>query len=401
MDESGDQNTNIDGDNNSVTNELHVHKSNSEVKMPYEDFQRRIELERKDAIEEHKKASDAEKVKLEQKIAELDLRLADVPKAFQAFKERIARLESMLEREGNEIGNKKLMEAREALEKGDFSKADDLFAEIEAREKLAVERSARAAFARGEIAEQEIRWYDAVEHYTRAAHLNPCFETLIIAQKITYDIENYDSSLSFGLEAQKAAIKEHGKKSEQYATSINNLAGVYLVQKQYKEAERLLKEVLKISQDTFGKKHPEVAMSLNNFGGIYQEQKQYRKATYLFKKALNIYKESLGLKHPVTANTLNNLGSSYRALGEFTKAKPLLKQALKIRKEILGDNHLETANSLSSFGYLYFTQGQYTKAEPFYLQALKIIEANFGQDHPRTKKVKGDCECIKEILANT
>ncbi len=401
MDESGDQNTNIDGDNNSVTNELHVHKSNSEVKMPYEDFQRRIELERKDAIEEHKKASDAEKVKLEQKIAELDLRLADVPKAFKEFKERIARLESMLEREGNEIGNKKLMEAREALEKGDFSKADDLFAEIEAREKLAVERSARAAFARGEIAEQEIRWYDAVEHYTRAAHLNPCFETLIIAQKITYDIENYDSSLSFGLEAQKAAIKEHGKKSEQYATSINNLAGVYLVQKQYKEAERLLKEVLKISQDTFGKKHPEVAMSLNNFGGIYQEQKQYRKATYLFKKALNIYKESLGLKHPVTANTLNNLGSSYRALGEFTKAKPLLKQALKIRKEILGDNHLETANSLSSFGYLYFTQGQYTKAEPFYLQALKIIEANFGQDHPRTKKVKGDCECIKEILANT
>ena len=376
----------------------HVHNDNP---LTSEQFKRIIQLERKDAIEECTKASDAEKVKLEQKIAELDRRLADVPKAFQEFKERIARLESILEREGNEIGNKKLVEARDALEKGDFSKADELFAEIEAREELAVKRSARAAFARGEIAEQEIRWYDAVEHYTRAAHLNPCFENLISAQKLTFDVGTYDSSLSFGLDAQKVAIKEHGEKSNQYATSLNNLANVYLIQKQYKEAEPLLKEALKIIQDIFGKKTPEVAMSLNNLGGMYQEKKQYREATYFFKRAFNISKETLGVKHTLTATTLNNLGGTYNTLGEFRTAKPLLKQALKIRKEILGDNHPDTANSYNILGGLYANQGHYAKAEPYLWQALEILEMTLGPDHPDTIWAKGYYEENKKALATT
>ncbi len=187
----------------------HVHNDNP---LTPEQFERIIQLEREDAVKKYKKASDAEKIKLEQKIAELDRRLADVPKTFQEFKERIARLESILEREGNEIGNKKLMEAREALEKGDFSKADAIFAEIETREQLAVERSARAAYARGEIAEQEIRWKDAAEHYTRAAQLAPCFKNLIMSQKFSTQIGDYDSALHFALKAKKAAIKEYGKR---------------------------------------------------------------------------------------------------------------------------------------------------------------------------------------------
>ncbi len=401
MSDSKEQHTKIKGDGNTVNNELHVHKSNSEVKMPYEDFQRRIKLERNEAVEDYKKASDAEKVKLEQKIAELDLRLADVPKAFQAFKERIARLESMLEREGNEIGNKKLVEARDALEKGDFSKADDLFAEIEAREELAVKRSARAAFARGEIAEQEIRWYDAAEHYARAAQLDPCFETLLSAQKLTYDIDDYDSALSLGLDVQKAAIKEHGEDTEEYATSLSNLGVVYNRLQEYKLAEPLHKEALKIRQNIFGNKHPDVGVSLNNLGGMYQLKKQHKKATHFLRRALNISKESLGLKHPVTATTISNLGGSYRALGEFKKAKPLLKQALKIRKEILGDNHPNTADSLDSLGNLYFTQGQYTKAEQLVLQALEILEATLGLEHPNTKKSRQNYESVKKRLAKT
>ncbi len=264
-----------------------------------------------------------ERAILQAQIDELKSRQADPEKALQDEQELKIKIRADLEREGNEIGNKKLMEAWDALEEGNFSKADDLFAEIEAREELAVKRSARAAFARGEIAEQEIRWYDAAKHYARAAQLNPCFENLISAQKLTFDAGDYDSALSLGLDAQKAAIKKHGEKSEQYANILNNLASVYLIQKQYKGAESLFKEALKLHQDIFGKKTPEVALSLNNLGGIYQEQKQHREATYFLKRALNINKEMLGIKHSLTATTLNNLGGSYRDMGEFKKAKPL------------------------------------------------------------------------------
>ena len=400
MSDSKEINTKIKGDNNTVNTGLHVHKSNSEMKIPYEDFQRRIELERKDAIEEHKKASDVEKVDLEQKIAELNRRLSDVPKAFEELQKRNTELEELVKHGDNKAIEKKFQKAIDAFKENEFAKADKILIEMEETETLNKKNFGDIAYARGNVAEQDVRWNDAAKHYARAAQLDPCFKNLISAQKLTFDVGSYDSALSLGLDAQKAAIKEHGENSKQYAISLNNLAGVYLIQKQYKEAESFNKEALKIRQNVFGEKHPEVAMSLNNLGGIYQEQKQYREATYFFKRALNIKKEFLGLKHYSTANTLNNLGGAYITLGEFKKAKPLLKQALKIRKETLGDNHPDTATSLNNLGEIYREQRKYRQALPMFQQALEILEVNLGLEHPDTKKIRHNYELLKKDMAN-
>ncbi len=63
----------------------------------------------------------------------------------QEARKTIDKLEDGLTREGNSIGGDRMAEARQALEAGDFSIADALFAEIEDQEMLAVERTARAA----------------------------------------------------------------------------------------------------------------------------------------------------------------------------------------------------------------------------------------------------------------
>ncbi|MCH8168830.1 MAG: DUF4062 domain-containing protein, partial [Proteobacteria bacterium] len=97
--------------------------------------------------------------------AEVERKLGDLEQSFAQAKTRITDLEALLAREGNQIGGDRLAEARAALEQGDFSKADDLFAEIEAREAMAVQSAARAAYGRGEIAEEQVRWADAAEHY--------------------------------------------------------------------------------------------------------------------------------------------------------------------------------------------------------------------------------------------
>ncbi len=327
--------------------------------------------------------------------------LANLPQAFEKAQAQIAELKAKLEREGNEIGAEKLAVAITALEQGDFSKADELFAEIEAREELAVKRSARAAFARGKIAEQEVRWYDAAKHYARTAQIDPSFDTLIKAQELAFSIGDYDSALSFGKDAKKAAIKEHGEYTKEYATSLNDIGVVYDGLKEYKLAEPLHKESLKIRQDILGKKHPDIAKSLNNLGGIYYNQKQYRESTYILKRALNMYKEVVGIKHSLTADTLSNLGAAYRELGEFKKAKPFLKRALKIRKEIFGYNHPDIANSYNNLGGLYADQGQYKKAEPFAWQAVEIIENAFGPDHPDAKLFKKNYKYIKKRMPKT
>ncbi len=400
MSDSKEINTKIKGDNNTVNTGLHVHKSNSEMKMPYEDFQRRIELERKDAIEEHKKASDAEKVDLEKKIAELNRRLADVPKAFEELQKRNTELEEIVKHGDNKAIEKKFQKSIDAFNENEFAKADKILMEIEETEKLDKKDFGNIAYARGNVAEQDIRWKDAAEHYARAVQLAPSFNSLISAQKLALAIGDYDSALSFGLDAQKSAIKEHGEDSKQYALSVSGLALIHMEQKKYELAEPLHKESLKIRENIFGKKHPEVAVCLNNLGGIYQIKNQHRKATYFFKRALNINKEALGVKHYITATILNNLGSSYSELGEFKEAKPLLKRALKIRKEILGDNHPDTATSLNNLGALYRDQKKYRQAVSMFQQALEILEATLGLEHPNTKNTRISYENNKIRLAN-
>ncbi len=401
MDESGDQNTNIDGDNNSVTN---VEQSISENQMviPKEIYRENLEnaVKRKE-LELQVAAHNDEKIQLYKQIDDLKNSLANLPESLKKAQERNAELEVLLKHGDNKVVEKKLKRAMNAIKENNFTKADNILTEIEETEKLDKKDFGSIAYARGAVAEQDIRWQDAAEHYTRAAQLNPCFENLISAQTLSRSIGDYNSALSLAQKATKAAIKEHGEDSKQYARSISNLALVHMDQKKYELAEPLLKESLKIRENIFGKKSPEVALSLTNLGGIYQEKEQHREATNFLKRALNIQKESLKGKHPDTATILSNLGGSYGMLGDFKKAKPFIKRALKIRKEIFGDNHPDTANSYYNLGGLYSRQGQYKKAEPFALQALEILEAILGLEHPKTKRAKINYENIKKHLANT
>ncbi len=377
--------------------------------------------------------------------AELDEfknRQDDPEKALKKEQEFKANIKADLEREGNRIGSEKMIAAQDALENGDFSKADDLFAEIEAREKLVVERSARAAFARGQIANQDVRLTDAAEHYARAAQLQPCFETLIIAHELAFNIGDYDSALSLGLDAEKAAIKDYEKESEQHARAINDLATLYKQKAQYKDAELLYNKSLEIRKKLFGKSHPAVAVSLNNLASVYHLQGQYEIAEPLYQQAIEINRNELGENNPATANNLNNLADLYRLQRQYDKAEPLLKSAIKnhrntfgdrhpstatslnnlallyddmkrykeseelydesltICREVLGDNHPDTANSFNNLGGLYFIQGQYAKAEPLCRKGLEIFEVIFGHDHPNTKAAKQNYEILKECLAN-
>ncbi len=383
------------------------------------------------------------KTHLQAQIDELNNRLADLPKAFQEVRKRIASLESALEREGNEIGDKKLREAQNALEKGDFSKADELFAEIEAREELAVKRSARAAFARGEIAEQEIRWYDAVKHYTRAAHLDPCFNNLIRAQELAHGIGNYDSALSLGMMAKKTAIAEYGEESSEHAVvlhlfgasyhgkgqyekaapfyqqameineaefgkndpqralNMGGLAAVYKELGMYKDAEFLFKECLEIIKMTLGNENTHTASTINNIAGLYKRQGNYTDAEQLYQQAMNIYKEIFGENHPHTATSINNLADTYTELGKYEEALKLHWQALNIYKELLGENHSNIAASNNNIAIVYVRQGRYKDADPLFEKAVKLLETTLGDEHPNTKGVRKNYEENKERLANT
>ena len=95
---------------------------------------------------ELEKAHGAERQQLQDKIDELNRRLANPEEALAQQHAKILDLEARLERLGNRIGGDRLNAAREALHAGEFTLADDIFAEIDAARELDVQEAASAAF---------------------------------------------------------------------------------------------------------------------------------------------------------------------------------------------------------------------------------------------------------------
>ena len=182
------------------------------------------------------------------------------------------------------------------------------------------------------------------------------------------------------------AIKEKalGHDHVSTAATINNLAFLYYNQGSYAKAEPLFSRALAIREKALGPDHSDTAQSLNNLAALYDSQGAYAKAEPLYRRALAIREKALGPDHPATASSFNNLAALYDSQGAYAKAEPLYIRALAINEKALGPYHPDTANSLNNLALLYDNKGSYAKAEALYRRALAIREKALGPDHPAT-----------------
>ena len=82
-----------------------------------------------------------------------------------------------------------------------------------------------------------------------------------------------------------------------------------------------------------------VGTSLSNLAGMYMDQGRYAEADPLFKRALAIDEKALGPEHPDVGQSLNNLAAVYLYQGRYGEAEPLFKRALAIDEKALGPDH--------------------------------------------------------------
>ncbi len=193
---------------------------------------------------------------------------------------------------------------------------------------------------------------------------------------------NYAQALPLYQEALAIDKKVLGENHPAYATSLNNLAYLYVEQGNYAQALPLYQEALAIRKKVLGENHPDYASSLNNLAGLYDAQGNYTQALPFYEEALAIRKKVLRENHPDYATSLNNLAGLYDAQGNYAQALPLYQEALAIRKKVLGENHPAYATGLNNLAYLYNAQGNYTQALPLYQEALDIRKKVLGENHP-------------------
>ena len=80
-------------------------------------------------------------------------------------------------------------------------------------------------------------------------------------------------------------------------------------------------------------RHPEIASSLRTLGQISIAEKQYAEAEALLRKALEIREESLPHDHPLRAAVLEDLAVVMREIGRLDEASQMEKNAGLAREE--------------------------------------------------------------------
>lgn len=179
------------------------------------------------------------------------------------------------------------------------------------------------------------------------------------------------------LELRKSVL---GERHPDYASSLNNLAGIYLSMGNYARAEHLFTQASEIYKSVLSDQHPHYATSLHNLAGLYARMSDYTKAERLYTQSLQIRKSLLGEHHPSYAVNLNNLAGLYQSMGDYARAEQLFTQASEICKSVLGEQHPKYANSLNNLAGLYTRRGDYAGAEPLFTEAAQIQRTNLNRN---------------------
>ncbi len=150
----------------------------------------------------------------------------------------------------------------------------------------------------------------------------------------------------------------------QISTVLVEIANVYFMQGDYRNARSQLEEGLQLAQQ-----HQQlaiVAVALHRLGSVYYAQGQYADALRYGEQALSRY-QAIGDKAGM-ANALNNLGNIARITGNYAIAQTHREASL--RQEI-GDLW-GIAASLNNLAVIPYLQGNYQQAQQYWEESLRL-----------------------------
>ena len=189
-----------------------------------------------------------------------------------------------------------------------------------------------------------------------------------------------------------------------HTQTINNLASIYLAQKNYLKAIKAFETIIKINPNDF--------KSYKYIADIYRDLKKYQKAIEYYKmamkidpnysdiyfnlgiifkilkdyqKALNNYELAINI-NPKKMEAYNNIGNIYKELNNLDKAKNYYKKAIKVNP-----NYADAYNNL---GVLYIDAQKYQKAKDCFDTLIKIspnyinVYFNLGNIHKELGELK-------------
>jgi non-specific serine/threonine protein kinase/serine/threonine-protein kinase len=169
---------------------------------------------------------------------------------------------------------------------------------------------------------------------------------------------------------------------------LNNLGNaVSDFPERYDEAERLYKESIDVLRAPHAPR-TELATSLNNLAALYLRQERWNDAREASAEARQLRMEALGPEHPNTASAQLSQALALNKLGDFATAERLLRGVIDVYGKQLGARHWQTANASIYLGMVLTNLRRFGEARTVLQEAEGALTEALGADHYRTANAR-------------
>lgn len=167
------------------------------------------------------------------------------------------------------------------------------------------------------------------------------------------DVGDYQAAEVLLEEALTLRRRLHGERDPRVADALNRLALPVKALDRQQAATELLTKAMSIYEASPGgvPKTEEVATTLNNLAVTAELAGNYQRATVLVRESLSLRRTLFGDLHPKTAANLHNLAVILSRMGRGDDAIQLHREALTLRRSLYPEGHLHVADSLAALGF--------------------------------------------------
>lgn len=281
--------------------------------------------------------------------------------------------------------------ANAAYALGNFAEAENLFLEnaAEQERERRTENIVESYKNAGWSAQKARRYGPAIDHFRKATQHTDQRQDPIRWAEIQHalafaldDAGKHRDAEVILRKVIKQRTKDLGPEAPDTLTSRNNLAIALHAQGKYAEAETEYRSVQRLREKVLGAKHPDTLGSRNNLAIVLHDHGKYAEAETEYRAVLALRKEVLGVRHPHTLNTCNNLATVLHDQDKYADAEAAHQAVLELREIVLGAEHPNTLNSRNHLARARNAQGRHVEAETEHRTVLKLQEDILGNKHP-------------------
>jgi tetratricopeptide (TPR) repeat protein len=162
------------------------------------------------------------------------------------------------------------------------------------------------------------------------------------------------------------------------------IAWVLRDQGQYRDAEDVLREVLRERECALGSEHVDTLATRHTLATVICDQGKYSEAEAEFDAVLKLERKVLGPEDPATLATLQDLAGIRYDRGYYAEAEREFREVLKLTEKVLGPEHLHALKTRYNVAIALFNQAKLSEAETELCALIKLSERVLGSEHPDT-----------------